>query len=145
MTAPFLRYSLSVLLVLSGACALQAQDSNGLAPEVADLNAAAVSYALEAKLPDLPQAYLSTAPQDLRDGIPVGALGVVGGDKDAVDRLDPIFKTLAPGKGDIEVTAGRDRLGENKIRGVRIDIIEVLALLGLMIAAQRHAGVAHPS
>ena len=84
MTAPFPRYSLAVLLVLSGACALQAQDSNGLAPEVADLNAAAVSYALEAKLPDLPQAYLSTAPQYLRDGIPVGVLGVNGGDKDAV-------------------------------------------------------------
>ena len=84
MTTPFIRFPLAVLLLLSGACALQAQESNGLAPEIADLNAAAVSYALEAKLPDLPQAYLSVAPKDLRDGTAVGVLGVDGGDKDAV-------------------------------------------------------------
>ena len=84
MTTPSSRYSLAVLLVLNGAFALPAQDSNGLAPEVADLNAAAVSYALEAKLPDLPKAYLSVAPKDLRDGTAVGVLGVDGGDKDAV-------------------------------------------------------------
>jgi 6-phosphogluconate dehydrogenase len=33
---------------------------------------------------------------------------MIGGDKDAVDRLEPIFKALAPGEGDIEKTAGRD-------------------------------------
>jgi 6-phosphogluconate dehydrogenase len=32
---------------------------------------------------------------------------MIGGDTDAVQRLDPIFKTLAPGMGDIERTAGR--------------------------------------
>ena len=32
---------------------------------------------------------------------------MIGGDTDAVQRLDPIFKTLAPGIGDIERTRGR--------------------------------------
>ena len=100
MTTLFIRFSLAVLLLLSSACALQAQESNGLAPEIADLNAAAVSYALEAKLPDLAQAYLGTAPQDLRDGIPVGALGVDGGDKDAV--LKFAREIEAGGHGEID-------------------------------------------
>ena len=85
---------------LLGVLPLQAQESNGLAPEVADLNAAAVSYALEAKLPDLPQAYLGTAPQDLRDGIPVGELGVDGGDKEAV--LKFAREIEAGGHGEID-------------------------------------------
>jgi 6-phosphogluconate dehydrogenase len=33
---------------------------------------------------------------------------MIGGDTDAVEYLDPIFATLAPGVGDIERTAGRD-------------------------------------
>ena len=32
---------------------------------------------------------------------------MIGGDTDAVERLDPIFKALAPGMGDIERTQGR--------------------------------------
>jgi len=32
---------------------------------------------------------------------------MIGGPKPTVDLLDPIFKTLAPGKGDIELTPGR--------------------------------------
>ncbi len=100
MTTLFIRFSLAVLLLLSSACALQAQESNGLAPEIADLNAAAVSYALEAKLPDLAQAYLGTAPQDLRDGIPVGELGVDGGDKEAV--LKFAREIEAGGHGEID-------------------------------------------
>jgi len=34
---------------------------------------------------------------------------MIGGDKPIVDRLDPIFKTLAPGIGDIPLTPGRDK------------------------------------
>ena len=48
--------------------------SNGLAPEVTDLSPKSVSWAQEAKLPDLEKAYISTAPTDLKDGIPVGTL-----------------------------------------------------------------------
>jgi 6-phosphogluconate dehydrogenase len=33
---------------------------------------------------------------------------MIGGEKEAVDRLDPIFKSLAPGAGNIDVTPGRE-------------------------------------
>jgi 6-phosphogluconate dehydrogenase len=44
-------------------------------------------------------------------GLDRGYCLMIGGDKDAVERLDPIFDTLAPGAGDIEKTperSGRD-------------------------------------
>jgi 6-phosphogluconate dehydrogenase len=41
-------------------------------------------------------------------GIDRGYCMMIGGDKAVVDRLDPIFKTLAPGIGDIDRTKGRD-------------------------------------
>ena len=41
-------------------------------------------------------------------GLERGYCMMIGGDKDAVDRLDPIFDALAPGTGDIPVTPGRD-------------------------------------
>ena len=41
-------------------------------------------------------------------GLDRGYCMMIGGDKEAVDRLDPIFKTLAPGVGDIVRTPGRD-------------------------------------
>jgi 6-phosphogluconate dehydrogenase len=41
-------------------------------------------------------------------GLERGYCLMVGGDKDAVDHLDPIFLALAPGKGDIPQTQGRD-------------------------------------
>ncbi len=44
-------------------------------------------------------------------GLERGYCMMIGGDKVAVDRLDPIFKTLAPGVGDVERTPGRDKLG----------------------------------
>ncbi len=62
----------------------QAEESNGLAPEVTDLNAADVSYALEKKIPDLETPFIDTAPQDLKDGIPVGKLGTNGGNKELI-------------------------------------------------------------
>src|SRR5260370_29195174 len=36
---------------------------------------------------------------------------MLGGPKEAVARLDPIFRTLAPGMGDIPRTQGREQLG----------------------------------
>ena len=48
--------------------------SNGLAPEVTDLSPKSVSWAAEAKLPDLDKAFISTAPEDRKDGIPIGKL-----------------------------------------------------------------------
>src|ERR1700742_2024171 len=41
-------------------------------------------------------------------GIDRGYCMMIGGAKEAVDRLDPIFKTLAPGIGTIDKTPGRD-------------------------------------
>lgn len=41
-------------------------------------------------------------------GIERGYCMMIGGEKDVVDRLDPIFKTLAPGLGSIERTPGRE-------------------------------------
>jgi 6-phosphogluconate dehydrogenase len=36
---------------------------------------------------------------------------MIGGPKQAFDRLDPIFRTLAPGIGDIPRTPGREKMG----------------------------------
>jgi 6-phosphogluconate dehydrogenase len=44
-------------------------------------------------------------------GLERGYCLMMGGDKTVVQRLDPIFKTLAPGKGDVERTPGREKLG----------------------------------
>ncbi|GAB6845797.1 6-phosphogluconate dehydrogenase [Methylorubrum rhodinum] len=41
-------------------------------------------------------------------GLERGYCMMIGGHKAAVDRLDPIFRTLAPGLGDIPRTVGRD-------------------------------------
>ncbi len=44
-------------------------------------------------------------------GLERGYCMMIGGPKQAVQRLDPIFKTLAPGIGDIPRTPGREKLG----------------------------------
>jgi 6-phosphogluconate dehydrogenase len=44
-------------------------------------------------------------------GIDRGYCMMIGGPKETVQRLDPIFKTLAPGRGDIPRTPGRENLG----------------------------------
>jgi len=44
-------------------------------------------------------------------GLERGYCMMIGGPKEAVARLDPIFKTLAPGCGDIPRTPGREKLG----------------------------------
>jgi len=51
-----------------------AEVSNGLAPEITDLSPKSVSWAQEALLPDLATAFISTAPAERQDGIPVGKL-----------------------------------------------------------------------
>lgn len=44
-------------------------------------------------------------------GLDRGYCMMVGGEADAVKRLDPIFATLAPGRGDIPRTPGREKAG----------------------------------
>ncbi len=46
-------------------------------------------------------------------GLERGYCMMIGGPKEAVQRLDPIFKTLAPGRGDIPRTPGREKLTES--------------------------------
>ncbi len=43
-------------------------------------------------------------------GLERGYCMMIGGDTDAVRRLDPIFQTLAPGRGEIERTPGREKV-----------------------------------
>ena len=50
-------------------------------------------------------------------GIDRGYCMMIGGPKEAVQRLDPFFKTLAPGRGDIPRTAGREKLGGTSEEG----------------------------
>jgi 6-phosphogluconate dehydrogenase len=50
-------------------------------------------------------------------GLQRGYCLMVGGDKEAVDYIDPILKTLAPGIGDIPRTPGRDKLDPRAEQG----------------------------
>ena len=44
-------------------------------------------------------------------GLERGYCMMIGGDREAVERLDPVFRTLAPGRGDIPRTPGREKAG----------------------------------
>src|ERR1700759_4154926 len=44
-------------------------------------------------------------------GLERGYCEMIGGETDVVKHLDPIFKSLAPGRGNIDRTPGRDKLG----------------------------------
>ena len=50
-------------------------------------------------------------------GLERGYCMMIGGEESAVQRLDPIFHTLAPGKGDIPQTPGREKLGGTSEQG----------------------------
>jgi 6-phosphogluconate dehydrogenase len=50
-------------------------------------------------------------------GLERGYCMMIGGEREAVGRLDPIFATLAPGVGDVPRTPGREGLGGTAERG----------------------------
>jgi len=50
-------------------------------------------------------------------GLERGYCMMIGGENDVVRHLDPIFSTLAPGKGDIQSTPGRETLGGTAEQG----------------------------
>jgi len=50
-------------------------------------------------------------------GLERGYCLMIGGEAEIVKRLDPIFATLAPGKGDIPRTPGREKLGGTAEQG----------------------------
>jgi 6-phosphogluconate dehydrogenase len=62
-------------------------------------------------------AYLDVGTSGGIWGLERGYCLMIGGDKAAVDRLDPIFSALAPGLGNIERTAGRDGRDPRPERG----------------------------
>ena len=55
--------------------------------------------------------YLDVGTSGGTHGLERGYCMMIGGDDSAVVRLDPIFKTLAPGRGDAPRTPGRENLG----------------------------------
>jgi 6-phosphogluconate dehydrogenase len=50
-------------------------------------------------------------------GLERGYCMMIGGPDQAVQRLDPIFKTLAPGVGDVSRTPGREKIGGTAEQG----------------------------
>jgi 6-phosphogluconate dehydrogenase len=50
-------------------------------------------------------------------GLDRGYCMMIGGEPDVVKRLDPIFATLAPGRGDIPRTPGREKAGGTSEQG----------------------------
>jgi 6-phosphogluconate dehydrogenase len=50
-------------------------------------------------------------------GLERGYCMMIGGEAETVKRLDPIFATLAPGRGDIPRTPGREKLGGTAEQG----------------------------
>ncbi len=50
-------------------------------------------------------------------GLERGYCMMIGGPTEAVQHLDPIFKTLAPGRGTLDRTPGRDKLGGTSEEG----------------------------
>jgi 6-phosphogluconate dehydrogenase len=50
-------------------------------------------------------------------GLERGYCMMIGGEKEVVQRLDPLFATLAPGRGDIARTPGRDKSGDTAEQG----------------------------
>ncbi|HEX6907318.1 MAG TPA: decarboxylating 6-phosphogluconate dehydrogenase [Terriglobales bacterium] len=50
-------------------------------------------------------------------GLERGYCQMIGGDREVVQRLDPIFKTLAPGRGSLPRTPGREKAGGSAEEG----------------------------
>jgi 6-phosphogluconate dehydrogenase len=50
-------------------------------------------------------------------GLERGYCLMIGGPREAVERLDPVFKTLAPGRGDIPRTPGREKIAGTAEQG----------------------------
>jgi CubicO group peptidase (beta-lactamase class C family) len=88
MNKTIIAFTVALLLAPLAASAQvkAAEQSNGLAPEVPGLNLKDTLYQLEAKLPDLEKPYISVAPQDKKDGLPVGKLGVDGGNRALIEK-----------------------------------------------------------
>ena len=105
---------LSTFILLNCAAAFCAEPNNGLAPEVTSLNTKDNLYVLEFKLPDLEKPYISAAPEDKKDGILVGKLGVDGGNRIMIekyaDELSSLTKDEKTGNVDSLLLSYKGRL-----------------------------------
>ena len=75
-----------------------ADQSDKNAPVIKLFSAKDSSYALEKTIPELKKAFIDSTPENKNDGIPVGELGVDGGDKDLIFDL---AQEIANNKHDI--------------------------------------------
>ncbi|MCG7533374.1 serine hydrolase [Pseudoalteromonas sp. OOF1S-7] len=64
-----------------------AEQSDKKAPVIEQFSAQDSSYALEKTIPDLKKAFINSTPENQKDGIPVGELGVDGGDRNLIFNL----------------------------------------------------------
>lgn len=64
-----------------------AEQSDKNAPVINLFNAKDSSYALEKTIPELHKAFINSTPENQKDGIPVGELGVDAGDRDLIFNL----------------------------------------------------------
>jgi len=76
---------ITIALLIS--CNSFADQSDKNAPVIKIFSAKDSSYALEKTIPDLKKAFISSTPENQKDGIPVGELGIDGGDKDLILNL----------------------------------------------------------
>ena len=60
-------------------------------------------------------------------GLERGYCMMIGGEKDVVKRLDPIFKGLAPGPGDIPRTPGREKIDGTAEQGRGLFLVNAFA------------------
>ena len=75
---------LCVLILVFGCCGSWSFADDSPAPQITDLNAKDASIKREKKIPYLKKPYFSTQPTNMNDGIPVGVLGLDGGNKEMI-------------------------------------------------------------
>ncbi|WND03905.1 serine hydrolase [Temperatibacter marinus] len=119
--------TLAIIALLSGVSSHASADSNnqseGKAPKAASSEVSHKFWNSFFDLTSLKTSFIDTTPEDKNDAIPVGKLGVDGGDKDMIVKL---ANEMAEGKfGDFDslLIAHRDKLVfESYFRRGRIDL-----------------------
>ena len=72
-------FPLILFLWLLPVTQIAAQSRVGRAPELRKLDPSTISFAFEARIPDLERPFIDPAPEDRNDGLAVGQLGIDGG------------------------------------------------------------------
>jgi len=77
---------LIIIALLSGFNCFSAENER-LAPKVTEFDAKNSSYDLEQTISDLQKAFIDSTPENKKDGMPVGELGIDGGDKEMIFKM----------------------------------------------------------